>query len=216
VLRAAKHGSWVLRQHANAAAARLPVLAAKERVYDEKFYVHNDDVHRQMYDRLAEAIHERFQPSSAVDVGCGTGWILAELADRGVDVRGIEGSRPAIQRSRVSDRITRANLEREIPDLGRFDVCICMEVAEHVPTRVSGMLVEGLTRMSDRVVFTSASPGQGGTHHVNEQPRSFWDELFARHGFAESELGARLRDDVSAIEEPAWMHANLVVYEKHR
>jgi SAM-dependent methyltransferase len=212
-LRAAKHRTWLLRHRVDGAAARLPLLAAKERVYDDSFYDHTDHVHRSMYDRLALAIYERLQPASVVDVGCGTGWVLAELAERGVDVRGVEGSRHAIERSRIPERLVRANLEREIPNLGRFDVCICMEVAEHLPERVSDSLVEGLTRMSDRVVFTAAVPGQGGTHHVNEQPRAFWDALFAKRGFGESALGEQLRRDVAEIPEPAWMHTNLIVYE---
>jgi len=214
VLRAAKHGSWLIRRRVDGAAARLPWLAAKERVYDDDFFEHTDDVHRAMYERLARSIFERLRPASAVDVGCGTGLILAELAERGVEVRGVEGSRHAIERSRVADRIVRANLEREIPDLGRFDVAVCIEVAEHLPARSAGGLVEGLTRLSPRVVFTAAAPGQGGTHHVNEQPRSFWDALFAEHGFRESALGAQLREDVAGVPEPAWMHTNLVVYEQ--
>jgi SAM-dependent methyltransferase len=213
-LRTAKHMSWRLRVYANELAAHLPLLSAKERVYDGEFYAHMDDVHHAMYDRLAESIHEHMAPRSAVDVGCGTGWIIAYLADRGVEVRGVEGSRAAISRSRVGDRIVRANLERGVPDLGRFDVSICTEVAEHLPERSSAALVEGLTRMSDRVVFTAALPGQGGTHHVNEQPHEFWDELFQDHGFERSALGEALRGDVAHISEPAWMHTNLIVYER--
>ena len=181
-LRRVKHASWLARRRLDAAAASLPLLAAKERVYDAEFYAHTDAVHAPMYSRLAEAVWERLRPASAVDVGCGTGFILARLAEHGVDVRGVEGSRHAIEASPIRDRIVRANLEREVPNLGRFDVAICIEVAEHLPKRVAPALVEGLAAMSDRVLFTAAQPGQGGTHHVNEQPREFWLDLFARHG----------------------------------
>jgi SAM-dependent methyltransferase len=216
LLRPVKHRAWLARRSLDAASARLPLLAAKERVYDDAFYEHTDEVHRAMYDALARAIAERLRPTSAVDVGCGTGWILAELAERGVSVRGIEGSRHAIEHSRIPDRIVRANLERGVPDLGRFDVCICIEVAEHLPRRASEPLVRGLAGMSDRVVFTAARPGQGGTHHVNEQPPEFWDALFEAQGLVRSRLEEELRGDVAAIADPAWMHSNLVVYERRR
>ena len=123
----------------------------------------------------------------------------------------MEGSRHAIEASPIRDRIVRANLEREVPNLGRFDVAICIEVAEHLPKRVAPALVEGLAAMSDRVLFTAAQPGQGGTHHVNEQPREFWLDLFARHGLRESPLGESLRADIGGIPEPEWMAQNLLL-----
>jgi SAM-dependent methyltransferase len=215
-LRGAKHGTWLARRRLDAAIAHLPLLGAKERLYDDAFFTENDESHRPMYTALADALYRVLHPRSAVDVGCGTAFILAELAERGVDVRGVEGSRHAIEHSRIPDRIVRSNLESGVPDLGRFDVAICMEVAEHLPERAAGGLVDGLTRLSDRVVFTAAVPGQGGTHHVNEQPRSYWLDHFARHEFAESALGESLRSEVAHIPEPAWMHTNLMVLERER
>ena len=35
---------------------------------------------------------------------------------------GVEGSHAAIERSQLGDRIVRANLERGVPNLGRFDL----------------------------------------------------------------------------------------------
>lgn len=215
VLRRGKHAAWLLGRRLNSAAAHLPLLAAKERVYDDAFYAHADDVHRPMYERLGDALYRHLAPSSAVDVGCGTGFLLAELADRGAEVRGVEGSRHAIERSRIGDRIVRANLERGVPDLGRFDVAICTEVAEHLPERSAAPLVEGLARMSDTIVFTAATPGQGGTHHVNEQPHSFWIDLFAAQGLVRSPLTEALRDEIRDIAEPEWMRENLIVFQRN-
>jgi SAM-dependent methyltransferase len=215
ILRKGKHAAWLLSRQVNNAAAHLPLLAAKERVYDDAFYAHADEVHRPMYERLSDALYRHLSPGSAVDVGCGTGFLLAELAERGTDVRGIEGSRHAIERSRIGDRIVRANLERGVPNLGRFDIAICTEVAEHLPERSSAPLVQGLARMSDTVVFTAAVPGQGGTHHVNEQPHSFWEDLFAKQGLSRSPLTETLRDEIRDIPEPEWMRENLIVFQRN-
>jgi SAM-dependent methyltransferase len=214
LLRPAKHAAYLMRRRVDTLLARVPSLAAKERVYDSEFYAHSDAVHAPMYDRLAESIAARLEPASVLDVGCGTGRILARLAARGISVKGIEGSRHAVAASPVADVIVRSNLEHGVPEVGRFDLCMCIEVAEHLPARVAPTLVEGLTRASDRVLFTAAVPGQGGTHHVNEQPRSYWERMFADRGFELAPLGDAIRDDLRDIPEPAWMHENLMVFER--
>jgi SAM-dependent methyltransferase len=212
--KALRHPRRAIAVAGKIAVARLPFLAAKERVYDTDFFVSHDAVQNPMYDRLADALASSAGPTSAVDVGCGTGRIIARLAERGVDVRGIEGSRHAIELSPVGDRIVRHNLEHGVPDLGRFDIALCIEVAEHLPERSAEPLVLGLTRLSDRVVFTAATPGQGGTHHVNEQPRDYWIELFEREGFAPSSLVAALSESIADLDEPAWIKSNLMTFER--
>jgi hypothetical protein len=66
----------------------------------------------------------------------------------------------------------------------RFDLVISLEVAEHLPADCAEGFVEDLTRHGDAVLFSAAIPGQGGWHHVNEQPASFWADLFARHNYS--------------------------------
>lgn len=213
-LRPFKHAGWRMSRRLRSEAASLPLLRAKEGVYGREFFEETDREHAALYERLSAALYERLHPRRVVDVGCGTGMILASLAERGVTVKGVEGSRHAIEASPIADSIVRANLERGVPDLGRFDLAICVEVAEHLPKRVAPALVEGLARMSDRVLFTAAPPGQGGTHHVNEQPRAFWLELFDRHGLRQSSLTDQLRGDIRDIPEPAWMARNLILLER--
>jgi 2-polyprenyl-3-methyl-5-hydroxy-6-metoxy-1,4-benzoquinol methylase len=202
-----------LRWRFNQAASHLPFLFAKELIYDERFFETNE-AEEAMYRCLADVLFELVKPTSAVDVGCGPGLLLARLAEKGVSVRGVEGSRHAIRRSSVANRITRANLERGVPQLGRFDLCICIEVAEHLPKRAARKLVEGLTVLSDVVVFTAATPGQGGRHHVNEQPNSYWMALFQHCGFAHSSLAEDVRRKIADVPGPPWMHANLMAFQR--
>ena len=194
------------------ALARLPFLAARDLVYDDWYYDKIDRKATELYNRLAETLVDIRSPASVVDVGCGTGIILKRFADAGVDVRGVEGSQSAIRRSEVGDRIVRANLEHGVPDLGRFDVCLCIEVAEHLSPRASSSLVAGLARLSDLVVFT-ASKG-GGMGHLTIRPMDYWSKLFARHGFDESPLTATLLGAISDIPEPWYIHEDLVVFER--
>jgi SAM-dependent methyltransferase len=212
--RAIRHPIRAFTVSRKLAAARLPFLAAKEHVYDTEFFRSHDAVQDPMYDRIADAIAAVVRPRSVVDIGCGTGRIISRLAETGVAVQGVEGSRHAIELSPVSDRIVRHNLEHGVPDLGRFDLALCIEVAEHLPERSAGPLVAGLARSSDRVVFTAATPGQGGTHHVNEQPHDYWIELFYGEGFERSTLVDVLREAIADLDEPAWIRANLMTFER--
>jgi SAM-dependent methyltransferase len=203
-----------VRNAARERFGRLPFLAAREVVYDDRFYDKGDPMKWQPYGHFVEVLLRLRSPRNVVDVGCGSGIMLSEFARRGVSARGIEGSRAAIERSGLGDRIVRANLERGVPELGRFDLCLCIEVAEHLSPRSGPSLVEGLTRLSDVVVFTAAQPGQKGTVHMNLKPTSYWRGLFADYGFVVSPLHDELLDAIADTPEPRYLHENLMVFEK--
>lgn len=196
------------------ALGRSPFLSMRDRVYDDRFFDEVDAETPAMYRRLVDSLVERRSLASVVDVGCGTGIMLTRFAEHGVAVRGIEGSRAAIRRSQIGDLIVRANLERGVPDIGRFDLCLCVEVAEHLLPGSARRLISGLTRLSDVVVFTAAAPGQPGKAHVNLKPKSYWHALFAERGYVVSGLDRELREAIAGIPEPAYIHANLMTFER--
>jgi SAM-dependent methyltransferase len=193
---------------------RVPVLAVRDLVYDDRFYDTADPEPAALYDRIVDVLVELRSPRSVVDVGCGSGMMLARFSEHGVEVRGIEGSRAAIRRSGFADRIVRANLERGVPDLGRFDLCLCIEVAEHLRPASAPGLVAGLARLSDVVVFTAAPPGQRGIAHINLKPKPYWRELFARHGLEQGSVERELHERIADVPEPEYIHANLMVFER--
>jgi 2-polyprenyl-3-methyl-5-hydroxy-6-metoxy-1,4-benzoquinol methylase len=193
--------------------AHLPVLAAKEQLYRDVYFREMDALHTPVYERLADAVYGRLHPASVIDVGCGTGRLLAAFADKGVSVRGLEGSRHAIAISSVSEHIIRCNLERGVPDIGRFDACFCIEVAEHLPPRCAKSLVSGITAMSDVVVFTAAPPGQKGSHHINLRPQAYWINAFEEQGFLLNSLTEDLRISIARVQSDAkYIEANLMVF----
>lgn len=193
--------------------ARIPLLATRNVIYNDAYYVEIDPIKWRLYERLVEVFYDLVKPATVVDVGCGAGFMLSKFAERGVSVRGIEGSKAAMKRAPVRDRIVLANLERGVPRLGRFDLCLCIEVAEHLSPRSGPSLVAGLTSLSDVVVFSSATPGQGGVAHINERPHAYWTDLFRARDLVESPLTAAVRARISDIPEPFWIHDNLRVFE---
>lgn len=194
-------------------ARRTPFFVASDVIYRRSYFEQLDAEQHPLFRRLADAIRDRWSPTSAVDVGCGTGLILARLAEYGVAIRGLEGSRSAIRISPVRDRIKRWNLERPVPHIGAFDIAVCTEVAEHLPAHAAGTLVASLVSLSNIVIFTAAVPGQGGRHHLNEQPHGYWESLFAAHGFRRSPTDeAYLADRTSDMGEASYIRDNLMVY----
>lgn len=195
-------------------ASSVPLRSTKRLLYRRRYWSRFDPLKRPLYHALADALWDEMRPASAVDIGCGTGIILARLADRGVDIRGLEGSGAAIAASPVRDRIEHWDLIRGVPDLGRFDLCLCVEVAEHLPSATGPGLVAGLTRLSDVIVFTAATPGQSGVGHLNERPHEYWIDRFAELGFAQSPLRDRLRKRLPSDSDTPWIPKNLHVFER--
>jgi hypothetical protein len=96
-------------------------------------------------------------------------------------------------------------------DLGRrFDLVQCLEVAEHLPERAADGLIDSIVRHGDVVLFSAAVPGQGGTHHVNEQPVEYWRDKFAARGYAAFDvLRPRIWQNPSVAP---WFRFNSLIY----
>ena len=85
------------------------------------------------YDAIADALANRLSFSSVLDLGCGNGYLIARLEQLGKSVSGVDGSvhvlecvpTELIPRIRIIDLTTSVRL-------GRFDLVICSEVAEHL------------------------------------------------------------------------------------
>jgi cyclopropane fatty-acyl-phospholipid synthase-like methyltransferase len=157
-------------------------------IYDETFYEEwNEPRIRQEYSAMAEEIIEFFKPSSALDVGCGSGNLMSELKSRGVTIQGLEYSTVGVKICRERGLgVQQFNLEKDrLDSASTFDVVISTEVAEHLPASCADRYVDLLCQSSTRIiVFTAATPGQGGKDHVNEQPHEYWIEKFTQRGFA--------------------------------
>jgi len=135
--------------------------------------------------RFIASLDLGFVPRDVLDVGCGRGVWLKAWKDRGVpSVVGVDGD--YVDRSTLKiarDEFVAADLCEPF-DLGRrFDFVQCLEVGEHIAERHADTLLANLARHGDIVMFSSATPGQGGEHHVNEQPIGYWARKFRQLGF---------------------------------
>jgi SAM-dependent methyltransferase len=125
-----------------------------------------------------------FPARTVVDVGCGSGTWTRAYADAGCDVLGVDGAVVRAEQLLIpADKFLRRDLAQPLRLERRFDLVNCLEVAEHLAAARADSFVADLCALGDAVVFSAAVPGQGGTHHVNEQWPSYWIPKFAAQGF---------------------------------
>jgi SAM-dependent methyltransferase len=189
-------------------------------VYDAAYYDETvDGPARESAVTIAATIVRDLRPECVLDVGCGTGAMLEALANLGCAVMGFERSRAALDLARSRNlAVIEFDLNRCDVRPERGDVVISMEVAEHLPQRVDEQYVELLTTLAPVIVFTAATPGQGGTSHVNEQPHKYWEEKFRRRRFVlNRELTSRWQEQWMASGSVAeWYWRNLMVFNAIR
>ncbi|RYY10059.1 MAG: class I SAM-dependent methyltransferase, partial [Chitinophagaceae bacterium] len=150
-------------------------------------YVHVPEVHNRTSPRLiVPLIIDMLHPRSVVDVGCGLGTFLAVFEENGVEeVLGLEGEWLDTKNLEISkEKVIIADLEKEFRSDKKFDLALCIEVAEHLSPHSADTLVNTLTGLSDVILFSAAVPGQGGQNHINEQWATYWQAKFAAKGYS--------------------------------
>jgi SAM-dependent methyltransferase len=127
---------------------------------------------------------EFYRPKSIVDFGCGIGSWIAAAQHLGVsDALGYEGSWIESVETEPNVKIVLADIGMPLDCKRRFDLVICLEVAEHLPSDCAANLVTNLCNAGDVVLFSAAIPGQGGFSHINERWPSHWASFFSRKGY---------------------------------
>ena len=189
-------------------------------VYDAKFFAKYGDRPgwKKTAASIAKAVIKTTRTKEVIDLGCGAGITLMHLQDDyGVEVRGIEGS-PASKPfwpASVKNKIRIGNLPRALRPKKSHTV-LCLEVAEHIPTKSSRTLVRNCVRAcSTYLVFSAAPPGQGGKSHINCQEWSFWEKLFKAEGYTvHKNKTKRIKELLKAYGAAEWYCTNTRVLHK--
>lgn len=154
-------------------------------IYSDTFFDYIDQGARRSAQQMLGLLGPWLSPASVLDLGSGRGVWLDEWCKVGVsDVLAVDGN--YVNRDQLAvprDSFIAADLTEPVNTGRRFDLAQSLEVGEHLPTSASETLVDSLTRASDRVLFSAAVTGQGGEFHINEQPLSFWQDLFRARGY---------------------------------
>jgi hypothetical protein len=128
---------------------------------------------------------ELLQPESVCDVGCGRGIWLSVFREHGVDdVWGVDGRHAEVDQLEIpAERFVEADLHEGVSGDRRFDLVLCLEIAQNLPRKSAKLLVEGLVGLGPAVLFSAGIPNQTGEPLANEQWPDYWATHFRRHGF---------------------------------
>lgn len=127
-----------------------------------------------------------------IDVGCNNGlFVQAWLNKIGPQSRGVDWHNMISDLVIPREYFFVRDLRVPVPDDDdlldrRYDIVMCLEVGEHLPAKSAPVLVGTCAQFAQNggsIVWSAATPGQGGHRHINEQPHAFWHRLFAAHGF---------------------------------
>lgn len=179
--------------------------------YDKGFY----DMIRPGVESSAKALVPTLinllEPESVIDVGCGEGWWAYEFFQHGCRVIGVDNG--AIPTSPLNEKFRAVDLTKPFPDLGKWDLAVCLEVAEHLPVIRAEGFIRDLCNLAPDIIFSAAIPGQGGVGHINEQWPDYWVKLFELNGYAVTGMLRWLIWDDDRIEN--WYRQNLLLATSH-
>ena len=132
---------------------------------------------------------ELFEVASIKDIGCGNGTWLRESLNHnliktriGYDLPSAIASSNLFNNESINFRET--DLELETSNFEFTELTLCLEVAEHLTSDSAEQVVEKICESTKYVIFSAATPGQGGFNHINEREFKYWISLFNSHGYA--------------------------------
>jgi SAM-dependent methyltransferase len=187
-------------------------------IYDDEFYKRQaDESYLSAKIVLPVVFNQVGIPKSIIDIGCGVGtWLIAakELVPD-ASILGIDHPRDNFDKVRISrEYFLGRDLSSKIELNRKFGLVISLEVAEHLYPEFADTFVENLVRHSDLILFSSAIPGQGGLHHVNEQFPFYWIDKFKSYGFVCYDT---VRPEIwSSDRIEFWYRQNILIFSKQR
>lgn len=165
---------------------------------------------------IIDLLTKQLPIQSVLDVGCGRGMWLAEWQLSGVkDMHGLDGDYVNLSNLVIpAELFTAVDLSQPFSLKREFDLVQSLEVAEHLPNTSANNHIDSLIGHAEIVLFSAASPGQGGEFHVNEQPSEYWREKFEARGYhAFDYIRPRIKSEKAVSY---WYRFNTVLYATTR
>ena len=175
-----------------------PINNFKVEQYSDKFIrtLYSKDFHnyhikhfRKKNINMGKTILDLYNFDSVVDFGCSIGSFLEPFLEKNKIIKGYEycytESLEGIRKiDGLENFIEFGDVTKDIKVDRKYDCVVTIEVAEHIPTEFSEQLVINLVNASKNfILFTATLPGQGGTGHINCQPKEFWIKIFEKYDY---------------------------------
>ena len=190
-------------------------------IYNFDFQNGRDKKIRYAARTILAILNDSFDVKSICDLGCGPGtWlsIASETFGKGdpssIRIDGFDGYYLDTNLLYFDKKHFHAvDLSEPVDDkwkTDRYDLAICLEVAEHLLNDRAESFVSDLCDISDLVLFSAATKLQTGPGHVNEQRLSYWIKLFQGRGYRCLDIIRRKIWDDTDI--PVYYRQNTLVF----
>jgi len=194
-------------------------MVVETHIYDNKFFQNTIKLEAESASDFVDIILKYYSPKSVVDIGCGAGIYLNEFNKKGIkNLLGIDGAPSAREEFLLDkDKIIIFDLAQKYNFKEKYDLGLCLEVAEHLEEKDADNLVETISSASDDIIFTAAVPGQGprSIGHINEQPHGYWIKKFENAGFNYlEEKTKKIREEMEKKKVVWWIVKNLMIFNK--
>jgi SAM-dependent methyltransferase len=136
------------------------------------------------FGKVADELIRSFRPTRVFDAGCASGFLVQAFWDRGVEAYGRDISRFANSKVRQDLKPYCAVGSIAGPIEGKYDLVTCIEVLEHMPETEALEAIESISKVTDRILFSSSPADFDEPTHINIQPTLYWLRHFAAQGFA--------------------------------
>lgn len=156
----------------------------------------------------------KYDIGSLIDIGCGFGHCLVWWSQFQVSGVGVEGWEEAVKGNVykggpiVQHDFAKGSYVHGTP----FDLGWCAEVLEHIDQEFLPNLAPSF-QACRYVCITHGEPHQGGFHHVNCQPDSYWLNIFSGWGFMHLESETKLLRRTDRWHAP-WGRRSLMFFER--
>jgi SAM-dependent methyltransferase len=194
-------------------------MPVETHIYDQKFFKNTIKFEAESAQQFVGIVLKYYQPHSVVDIGCGAGIYLQEFQKQGIkELLGLDGS-PSAQSEFLlnKNKLIIFDLAKKYKFTKKYDLCLCLEVAEHLREKDADTLINTLTSASDQLIFTAAVPGQGprSIGHINEQPHDYWIKKLADKNFIYlKSQTSKMRKEMKAQNVVWWIVNNLMIFER--
>ena len=146
-----------------------------------------------------------------LDLGAGKGLYVRALRAVGIlNVTGYEGV--AGIEAMTSHAIRQREFTAPFDPCLRFDVVICLEVAEHIPKELERTFLQNVNcSAGDGLIMSWAPPGQGGTGHVNLRTQGDFLARLDALGFIPDHTASRFLSEQAALR---WFRKNIIAFRR--
>jgi SAM-dependent methyltransferase len=168
-----------------------PAVTPEDSDYDERYfqtglglpYDESEPHWVEFFSDIADHVVAQLAPRTALDVGCAKGFLVAALAERGVDAAGVDISPYAIEAAVEGARGRVEVHSLTEPLKGRWDLVTCIEVLEHMAPPDTQRAIDNICAVTDRVLLSSTPHDFVEPSHVNVRSPATWASWFASRGF---------------------------------